>query len=55
MGIVRVIITILFVFFAFYFLMLASNSGKESKTVTYFLAGTTLAILTYFMWAFPIG
>lgn len=53
---VRIVISVIFLFFAFYFLLLAGNNkGKESATVTNVIIGTMLAILTYAMWHFPLG
>lgn len=51
MLVVKIIITVIFLFFSFYFLMLAVNSkGKELATVINTIIGVLLAVLTFVMW-----
>jgi hypothetical protein len=56
MLVVKIITSIIFLFFGFYFLILAANDkGKGSATVTNFIIGTTLALLTLAMWYLQLG
>ena len=57
MGVVKIIITVVFLLFSASFLLTSFNAvqkpgthGEKSAVVT-FIFGTTLAALTYAMWA----
>ena len=56
MGAVRIIITVVFLIFAFSFFLTSFNAtqkpGGERTANATFIYGTVLAALTYVMWAF---
>lgn len=53
---VKIVISVIFMFFSFYFLMMGANDkGKSKATITNFVLGTILAIATFAMWYLPLG
>lgn len=56
MGVVRIIITVMFLFFAACFLLISFGAAEkhngDAKAITNFIIGSLLAIMSYALWLF---